>query len=91
MNRQTLSSQWRRLPHPLRWLGVAIVGGALVVTGLVLMVLPGPGIPLLVLGLVILATEFAWAEAVLSRVKKQGSALASGVSKRIGRKGGRTQ
>lgn len=72
-----LVSAWRRLPHPLRWLAVGIVGGTLVVLGLVFMVLPGPGIPLLVLGLVILASEFAWAEVVLHHVRRHAAAAAN--------------
>jgi hypothetical protein len=50
------------------------------------MVLPGPGIPLLIVGLVILATEFAWAESLLRRVKKHGATVTSAVSVRLGRK-----
>lgn len=83
-------SRWRALPHPVRWLGVALTGGALVVAGLVLMVLPGPGIPLLILGLVILASEFAWAEVILHRVKHYATAAASKVSTRISKKGNTT-
>jgi hypothetical protein len=86
MTRQALGLQWRRLPHPLRWVGVATVGGSCVLVGLALLVLPGPGIPLLAAGLVILATEFAWAEALLRRVKKHGTAVTSVVSDRLGRK-----
>jgi hypothetical protein len=86
MNRTLLGTQWRRLPHPLRWVGVAAGGGACIVAGLVLLVLPGPGIPLLIVGLVILATEFAWAESLLRRVKKHGTTIASTVSDRLGRK-----
>ncbi len=84
MNRQTLLANWHRLPHPFRWAGVAIAGGTCVLIGLVLLVLPGPGIPLLVVGLVILATEFAWAESLLQRVKRHGASFASVVSQRIG-------
>ena len=40
-----------------------------------LLVLPGPGIALLIAGLVILATEFAWAESLLRRVKQHGTAI----------------
>lgn len=74
VNRESALAQWRRLPHPLRWLGVAIVGGTLIVVGIVLLVLPGPGLVLIALGLVVLASEFAWAEAILLRMKKGGSA-----------------
>jgi len=73
MNRDSALVQWRRLPHPLRWLGVAIVGGTLIVVGVILLVLPGPGLVLIALGLVVLASEFAWAEAMLIRMKRGGS------------------
>jgi len=63
---------WRRLPHPLRWLTVALIGGTFVVIGIVLLVLPGPGIAFIILGLAILATEFVWAETLLHRVKDGG-------------------
>lgn len=48
---------------------VLVVGLALVAGGLVMLVLPGPGILVVVAGLAVLATEFAWAEAVLDRAK----------------------
>jgi uncharacterized protein (TIGR02611 family) len=64
---------WNALPHPVRWVVVAGVGSALVMVGLVLLVLPGPGIPILILGLLILATEFAWAELLLRRVKQHSA------------------
>ena len=85
MTRAAIATQWRRLPHPLRWVGAAVGGGACVLAGLVLMVLPGPGIPLLILGLLVLATEFAWAEATLHRVRKHGSDLAALAKERLGR------
>ena len=41
-----------------------------------MIVLPGPfTMPLLVLGLVVLALEFAWAETMLIRVRHQGAKL----------------
>jgi hypothetical protein len=85
VTRSELGARWERLPHPVRWMGVASVGGALVLAGLVLMVLPGPGIPLLIVGLVILATEFAWAETLLRRVRQHGTAVAATVSDRVWR------
>jgi len=63
---------WRRLPHPLRWLTVALIGGTFIAIGIVLLVLPGPGIAFIILGLAILATEFVWAETLLHRVKDGG-------------------
>jgi uncharacterized protein (TIGR02611 family) len=46
-------------------LAVGIVGGLIVVLGLALVPLPGPGWLIVFLGLGILATEFAWAERLL--------------------------
>lgn len=74
MSRESLLQQWKRLPHPIRWIGVAIVGGTLIVVGVILLVLPGPGLLLIALGVAVLATEFAWAEATLRRMKSAGSA-----------------
>jgi uncharacterized protein (TIGR02611 family) len=48
---------------------VAIVGGAVVLGGVAMLVLPGPGIVVIIAGLAILATEFAWARSALDRAK----------------------
>ena len=77
-----VKNNWKRLPHPLRWIVVSTVGFTLVSVGLIFMVLPGPGIPLIVAGLAILATEFAWAEIVLNRTKHHASTLFNKVKKK---------
>lgn len=46
---------------------VAVIGGTIVLFGIVLIVLPGPAVVVVPLGLAVLATEFAWARAVLKR------------------------
>lgn len=67
---------WKLLPSTLRKTIVLVIGSTLIVTGLLLIVLPGPfTMPLLVLGLVVLALEFAWAETMLIRVRKHGAKL----------------
>jgi uncharacterized protein (TIGR02611 family) len=73
---------WRKLPHPLRWLTAAVVGTTLTVTGLIFLVLPGPGIPLIIAGLAILATEFAWAEVLLNRTKHHVNRAVNRVKKK---------
>ncbi len=78
---ERLRQSLRLLPRPLRWILVATVGCALVVTGVVFLVLPGPGLPLILLGLLVLATEFAWAEATLHRVRR-GSSSATDLVRR---------
>lgn len=49
--------------------GVLVVGVAVLAAGVVMMVTPGPGILGIVLGLAILATEFAWAQSALHRAR----------------------
>ena len=77
---------WRRLPHPLRWLTVAIIGGTFVAIGVILLFLPGPGIAFIILGLAILATEFVWAEALLHRVKHHSNRAWQATKSKVRRK-----
>lgn len=48
---------------------VSVVGGLLVVAGLIMMPLPGPGIVLVVAGIGVLAAEYAWARRALKKTK----------------------
>jgi uncharacterized protein (TIGR02611 family) len=48
-------------------IAVLVVGVVITVAGLVLLVTPGPGLLLIVAGLGILATEFAWARRLRDR------------------------
>ena len=86
LTRLAARAPWRRLPHPLRWLTVAIIGGTFVLVGIALLVLPGPGIAFIIVGLAILATEFVWAEALLHRVKNGSQKAWNGAKSRIARK-----
>jgi uncharacterized membrane protein YbaN (DUF454 family) len=71
-----VAQAWKLLPAALRKTIVLVIGLTLIVTGLLLIVLPGPfTMPLLVLGLVVLALEFAWAETMLIRVRHHGAKL----------------
>ncbi len=51
----------------LRKLLVAVIGGTVVLFGLALIVLPGPAVVVVPVGLAILATEFAWARRLIDR------------------------
>ena len=48
---------------------IFVVGVTLIVAGIVMLVVPGPGLLVIVAGLAVLATEFAWAERVLRHAK----------------------
>jgi uncharacterized protein (TIGR02611 family) len=45
----------------------AVAGFTVLAAGLAMLVLPGPGIVVIVIGLTLLALEFAWAERMLER------------------------
>ena len=61
---------WRALPSSVRKTIVLVIGSTSILLGAALIVLPGPfTMPLVILGLVILAVEFTWAESLLVKVK----------------------
>ena len=55
--------------------GVFLVGSALLVAGAAMLVLPGPGIAVMLLGLVVLSAEFQWAQRVLAWARNRGRYL----------------
>jgi uncharacterized protein (TIGR02611 family) len=57
--------------HVLKKSAVTILGVALLAAGLAMMVLPGPGILVIVAGLAVLGTEYVWARSLLDRAKTQ--------------------
>jgi uncharacterized protein (TIGR02611 family) len=59
--------------HLLKRFAVTIVGFALLVIGALLMVLPGPGILLIVAGFAVLATEYVWARRLLRKARQQAT------------------
>jgi uncharacterized protein (TIGR02611 family) len=59
-----------------RRVAVTVVGAALVTVGLVLLILPGPGLLLVLAGLVVLATEYPWARRCTEPVRRQATAAA---------------
>jgi uncharacterized protein (TIGR02611 family) len=55
-----------RRPKPVRWLFVA-VGFTILLCGVAMLVLPGPALAVIPIGLFVLALEFQWAETWLER------------------------
>ncbi len=53
---------WKRIPRAIRAPLVLVAGMTILVVGLALLVLPGPGWVIIFLGIAILASEFAIAE-----------------------------
>lgn len=54
-----------------RRLIVLVVGATVVLFGVVLLVIPGPGLLFMVIGFGILATEFYWAQQLLKRLQRE--------------------
>jgi hypothetical protein len=52
-------------------IGVSIAGFVLVIGGLAMLVLPGPGLLLIIAGLAVLATEYVWAQRALNFAKQK--------------------
>jgi len=59
---------------------VLLFGLAVLGAGISMLVLPGPGIIVIILGFAILATEFAWAERALDRTTSKAATAATAVS-----------
>ena len=60
---------WQLNLHWVRKLMIAVAGGSVVLIGVAMLVLPGPAILVIPLGLVILATEFVWAKRWLKNAR----------------------
>ena len=54
-------------------IAVTAAGGFVVIVGIALLVLPGPGLLVIILGLGILATEYVWAERLLKMAKDKAT------------------
>jgi uncharacterized protein (TIGR02611 family) len=69
------------------WRGVATtIGGAILLAGVVMLVVPGPGWAAIFLGLAVLATEYAWAHRLLAFTKNKAQGAASAAMSEQNRK-----
>jgi uncharacterized protein (TIGR02611 family) len=59
------------LPHPIRWIATILLGFIIVIIGIIMLPLPGPGTLVIFLGITILALELEWAREV-SKKGEQG-------------------
>ncbi len=67
-----------RRPITYRWarrIAVAVVGGTILLLGIALLVLPGPALLVIPVGLAVLGAEFAWARQWLRKVKDGSNSL----------------
>lgn len=68
-----------------RRIAVAVVGGTLLLFGVLMLVLPGPGMLAIAAGLGVLALEFAWARRLLRRARLHANAIVGGSGARASR------
>ena len=64
---------------------VTVAGFGLLGLGVVLLFLPGPGLLVVIAGLAILGTQFAWAERALRRVKERTTRARQAARARVSR------
>lgn len=68
--------------HHTKRFVIGVIGGTLVAIGVALFVLPGPGLPVVILGLAILATEFMWAKRFLHHARNHYDGMKAKVLKK---------
>ena len=60
---------------------IAVIGFTVLLIGIALLVLPGPAIIVIPVGLTILASEFVWARSILKKVKTGMRSISEGLKK----------
>ena len=60
---------WRLTYRWARRIAISVLGGTVLAIGIAMLVLPGPGLLVIPLGLAILGAEYAWARLWLRKVK----------------------
>lgn len=74
--RARAEAEARTIKRRLRKVWVLIAGTVIIITGIVISPLPGPGFTVLgPLGLALIATEFAWARRLLVRLRERSTLL----------------
>jgi uncharacterized protein (TIGR02611 family) len=71
------------LTRAVRRGGVFLIGMTLLVAGAAMLVLPGPGIAVILLGLVVLSAEFQWAQRVLAWARERFTDLRNQAQARL--------
>jgi uncharacterized protein (TIGR02611 family) len=62
---------WRFIRTSGKRIAVTIVGFAVLLAGVAMLALPGPGLLVIIAGLAILATEYVWAQRLLAKAKEK--------------------
>jgi len=73
----------------LRWArkgGITVAGISMLAGGVAMLVLPGPGLAVILLGLAVLATEYDWAARLLAGLRQRASRMAKPLAERVRRR-----
>jgi uncharacterized protein (TIGR02611 family) len=84
-DRRLMMSRVENLVASARRIGVLVLGSTLTLVGIALLILPGPGVPLIIAGLALLGTQFAWARRWLAWLRAHLSAAFELVRARVQR------
>lgn len=57
-------------PRPVRRVIIGVIGGTILLLGVAMIILPGPAIVVIPLGLAVLATEYIWARRWLKNARR---------------------
>ena len=69
-----------------RRVAITVIGTTVVLLGIAMLVLPGPGLLTIILGLMVLGVEFAFARRWLQRIKAASREAVERVSRKIHRR-----
>jgi uncharacterized protein (TIGR02611 family) len=64
-----------RTVSQVRRVFLIVAGFTLLLLGIIMVFTPGPGTPVILLGLGLLAAEFVWARRLMERIKREGTRL----------------
>jgi len=81
---------WNITYRAARRVAIAVIGSTVVLLGIAMLVLPGPGLLTIVGGLAILGMEFAFARRWLQRIKKETRSTVEKVKQRVRQKRARS-
>ncbi len=68
-----------RTAEQVRRIFLILAGFTLVLLGIIMIFTPGPGTPVIFMGLGLLAAEFVWARRLMDRIKREGTRLKDAV------------
>ena len=77
---------WTVTYRAARRVAIAVIGTTVILLGIAMLVLPGPGLLTIVGGLAILGLEFAFARRWLQRIKKETRSTVEKVKDRVRQK-----